>query len=194
MVLAIDGSASVSFDEFGLIAGGIGAALRDPAVVAGLTGGPAGASIVCALLWSDATQQDVLVEWTRVSDAGSAEAFARAVEDVPRTVRAGATAIGAALLVALRLLAEAPVATARQVVDVAGDGRSNDGIAPGPVRDRMVAAGIVINGLCVLHEEADLVASYEAEVIGGEGSFAIACADYGEFAEAMARKMAREVA
>ena len=48
-----------------------------------------------------------------------------------------------------------------------GDGRSNDGIAPGPIRDRMAAAGITINGLCILHEEPDLLQSYTREVIGG---------------------------
>ena len=30
LVLAVDGSASVTYDEFGLIAGGMAAALRDP--------------------------------------------------------------------------------------------------------------------------------------------------------------------
>ena len=40
MVLAVDGSASVHYDEFGLIAGGMATALRDPAVLKGLTGGP----------------------------------------------------------------------------------------------------------------------------------------------------------
>jgi len=33
LILAVDGSASVTYDEFGLIAGGMAAALRDPAVV-----------------------------------------------------------------------------------------------------------------------------------------------------------------
>ena len=56
-----------------------------------------------------------------------------------------------------------------------GDGRSNAGIAPGPVRDRMAAIGITINGLCVLHEEADLLESYTRDVIGGPGAFALPC-------------------
>ena len=34
MVLAVDGSASVTYDEFGLIAGGMAVALRDPTVAA----------------------------------------------------------------------------------------------------------------------------------------------------------------
>ena len=52
LILAFDCSASVTFEEFGLMAGGCAAALRDPEVVAGLTGGPRGASLCALLLWS----------------------------------------------------------------------------------------------------------------------------------------------
>lgn len=193
LVLAVDGSASVTYDEFNLIAGGMASALRDADVVAGLLGGPAAASLGAVLLWSGPGAQALLVPWTRIDTKQQAEKFAHAVDDIPRAVRPGTTAIGEALLASLKLLVAAPAGSARQVVDVIGDGRSNAGIAPGPVRDRMVQAGVVINGLCVLHEEPDLVASYEREVIGGPGAFAIACPDYAAFAEAMRRKLVREV-
>ncbi|MCL2428929.1 MAG: DUF1194 domain-containing protein [Alphaproteobacteria bacterium] len=190
LVLALDGSASVTFDEFNLMAGAMGAALRDPEVVAGLTRAGALGSL---LLWSGSGAQEVLVGWTRIGSAEEARAFADQVEAVPRIVRPGATAIGEALLAALALLAHTQAAARRRVVDVIGDGRSNEGIAPGPVRDRMVRAGVTINGLCVLHEEADLVESYTREVIGGPGAFALACADYPDFAAAMRRKLLREI-
>ncbi len=193
LVLAVDGSASVTYDEFNLIAGGMGAALRDPAVVRGLTGGPAKASLCALLLWSGTGAQDVIVDWVRVGSAADAAGFADAVENMPRSVPAGETAIGEALLRALELLAGAPASAHHQIVDVVGDGRSNAGIPPGPVRDRMAAAGITINGLCVLHEEPDLLESYTREVIGGPGSFAVTCKDYAEFAAAMRRKLLREV-
>ena len=194
LVLALDGSASVTYEEFGLMAGGIAAALRDPEVIAGLTGGPSRASLCSLLLWSGSRAQEVLADWTRIGSAEDAAGFAEQVENVPRTVRAGATAIGEALLAALTLLAHAPAKPARQIVDVIGDGRSNEGIAPGPIRDRMAAAGITINGLCVLHEEPDLLERYVAEVIGGPGAFALPCPDYPAFAAAMKQKLTREIA
>lgn len=194
LVLALDGSASVTYEEFGLMAGGIAAALRDPEVIAGLTGGPSRASLCSLLLWSGSRAQEVLADWTRIASAEDAAGFGEQVENVPRTVRAGATAIGEALLAALTLLAHAPAKPARQVVDVIGDGRSNEGIAPGPIRDRMAAAGITINGLCVLHEEPDLLERYVAEVIGGPGAFALPCPDYPAFAAAMKQKLTREIA
>lgn len=192
LVLAIDGSASVNYDEFGLIAGGLGAALRDAQVQRGLIAGPAKGSLVCVLLWSGAGDQDVLVEWTRIGTAAECAMLADAVENVPRTVQPGLTGLGAALATATALLARAPAHAARHVVDVAGDGRSNNGPAPGPIRDRMADAGITINGLCVLHEEADLLESYLRDVVGGPGGFALTCADYAGFAEAMRRKLLRE--
>jgi hypothetical protein len=57
----------------------------------------------------------------------------------------------------------------------------------------MAGAGITINGLCVLHEEPDLLSYYQQEVIGGPGAFALTCPDYGAFTEAMRRKLLREI-
>jgi Ca-activated chloride channel homolog len=189
IVLAVDGSASVTYDEFGLIAGGMATALRDPAVAAGLTGN----SVLSLLLWSGTGQQDLITDWTRIATAADLAAFADSVDNMPRTVRAGNTAIGEALLASLTLLAQVPAIPARNIVNVVGDGRSNDGIAPGPVRDRMAAADITINGLCILHEEPDLLTFYTEEVIGGPGAFAVTCREYTDFTEAMRQKLTREI-
>ncbi len=189
MVLAVDGSASVTYEEFGLIAGGIAAALRDPTVTAGLVGN----SALSLLLWSGAGQQDVITGWSVIHTAGDLQSFADGVDNMPRTVTAGATAIGEALLASLTLLGQVPITPKRNVVDVIGDGRSNEGIAPAPVRDRMAAANITINGLCILHEEPDLLTSYTNDVIGGPGAFAVTCRTYADFTEAMRQKLTREI-
>lgn len=63
IVLAVDGSASVTFEEFGLIAGGMATALRDQTVAAGLIG----TSLLSLLLWSGAGQQDVITGWTHIA-------------------------------------------------------------------------------------------------------------------------------
>ena len=115
----------------------------------------------------------MITDWTLIASETDARAFADQVDNMPRIVKAGETAIGEALLASLTLLSHLPDKPTRQVVDVIGDGRSNAGIAPGPIRDRMAAAGITINGLCILHEEPDLLQSYTEEVIGGPGAFAL---------------------
>lgn len=194
LVLAFDCSASVRLEQFVLMTTGTAAALRDADIAAALTAGPYGATLAALLCWSGPGAQEVMVEWTRLASVAEVAAFAQQVEDVPRIVRATTTAIGEALIACTRLLAGAPAAARRQVIDLVGDGRSNAGVAPQPVRDRLVEAGVTINGLCVLHEEADLVASYAAEVVGGPGSFALPCENFDGFADAMRQKLQRELA
>ena len=194
LVLAFDCSASVNFNEFVLMTTGCAAALRDPDVAAGLTGGALGGTLAALLLWSGPGAQEVMVEWTRLSNAPELNAFAQAVEDVPRILPAGTTAIGEALLACRALLAQLPAPALRAVVDLVGDGRSNAGIDPEPARDLLINDGVTINGLCILREEPDLVASYTREVIGGPGAFALQCQDFNSFAEAMRQKLAREIA
>jgi len=189
IVLAVDGSASVTYEEFGLIANGMAVALRDAAVVAGLVGN----SALSLLLWSGTGQQDIITGWTQIASEVDLRGFADGVENMPRTVRAGATAIGEALLASLTLLAQVPAVPKRNIVNVIGDGRSNDGIAPAPIRDRMAAADITINGLCILHEEPDLLTSSIEKGIGGPGAFAVTCRDYRDFTEAMRQKLTREI-
>ena len=193
LLLAFDASASVTYEEFALIAGGIADALRDPEIAAGLTTGRARASLCALLVFSGRAAQETMIPWTRLATPDDVTAFAQRVDDVPRTVPAGLTALGSALLAAETLLADAPEAT-RRIIDLAGDGASNDGPDPAPIRDRLAAAGITVNGLCVLHEEPDLVATFTRSVTGGPDSFALPCPDYARFADAMRRKLTREIA
>ena len=105
LIIALDCSASVSLESFGLMASGCAAGLRDDAVVAGLLGGPLGASLSALMIWSGTGAQEVMVEWTRLSSPEALAAFAGEVENVPRTIRAGATVVIAVddEVVALRL-------------------------------------------------------------------------------------------
>jgi hypothetical protein len=56
-----------------------------------------------------------------------------------------------------------------------------------------VAAGVVINGLPIVNEEADLEAHFLREVIGGEGAFTVAANDYEDYRQAILTKLIREV-
>ena len=193
LCLAVDASSSVDHDEFGLMMGGLAEAFRDPVVVEAATAGPRGAAALAVLLWSGPGAQDVAVPWMLIAEAEGAAAFAEAVDAAPRLVPAGATALGEGLRAALQLLATCPAQATREVVDVSGDGAGNAGIPSAPVRDAGVAAGVVINALAVVNEEPDLPAHYAAQVIGGAGAFVMECGDYAAFAEAIRRKLVREL-
>ena len=193
LIIALDCSASVSIESFGQMASGCAAGLRDEAVTAGLLGGPRGASLLALMIWSGPGAQEVMAGWTRIDTPEALHAFAEEVENVPRTIRAGATAVGEALRACEALILSAPAGAGRVVIDMVGDGKSNQGILPRVARDRLVAGGVTINGLCVLHEEPDLLEHYQAEVIGGPGAFAMTCGSFAEFEEAMRQKLRREI-
>jgi hypothetical protein len=145
------------------------------------------------LLWSGTGAQDLAVSWIRVDGPAAALALAEAIDNAPRLPAPGATALGEGMAAALAVLGACPARATRLVIDVAGDGRNNQGRLPGPVRDLAVAAGVVVNGLAVLDEEPDLLAHYRDEVIGGPGSFVMDCPDYPAFAEAIRAKLRREL-
>lgn len=197
LCLAVDVSASVDYDEFGLMVDGYAAAFRDPGIAAACAGGPRGAIAVAVLFWSGSGPPgggpDVAVPWLRVDGPAAAARLAEALQAAPRLPQPGATALGQGMAAGLALLARCPAEATRLVLDVSGDGRHNQGRPPGPVRDIGVAAGITINALAVLNEEPDLLNHYGTEVIGGPGAFALDCPDYAAFAEAIRRKLLREI-
>jgi len=71
---------------------------------------------------------------------------------------------------------------------------ANFGLPPAMARDRVVAAGISINGLAILTEEPWLEAYYRSDVIGGPGAFVVAAQDFRSFADSMLRKLVQEIA
>jgi hypothetical protein len=87
------------------------------------------------------------------------------------------------------------------VIDVSGDGPNNAGFPVQPVRDEVVAAGIVINGLPIMlkaptssmFDIPDLDQYYAACVIGGTGSFLVPVRDLAEFKLAIRRKLLLEI-
>jgi hypothetical protein len=189
---AVDCSSSVDFDEFGLMLEGYGWALAQPEVAEAIGAGPRGAAAFAVLFWSGPGTAEVMLPWTVVRPEGAAEFGAR-MAALPRSVPPGATALGEALGIAVSVTELARALAPRLVIDVSGDGRNNVGPPPAPERDRAVAAGITVNALAVLDEEPDLVAHYADEVIGGPGAFVMTAAVYADFAEAMLRKLLREL-
>ena len=82
----------------------------------------------------------------------------------------------------------------RRVIDISGDGSNNRGRSAASARDDAVRAGIVINGLPILALEPGLDRYFSHHVIGGPGAFVIAAKSYETFAEAIVKKLIREMA
>ncbi|WP_428696868.1 DUF1194 domain-containing protein [Stappia sp.] len=196
LVLAVDASASVDEAEFALQMNGIAAAFRAPDVQQAIAAGPAGRIVVALAVWAEAERPADLSPFHLVADAASARRFASEVETWPRRVNGG-TGIGAGLAHAMRHFDRNGFAGRRRVVDVSGDGRET------PPRDYVVlidtargmalGRGITINGLAIENEDRGLAQWYRDNVAVGPRSFVMSVARYEDFAEAMRRKLLREI-
>lgn len=195
LVIAIDCSFSVNAREFQLQVEGIATALLSPEVTAAVASGQHGRIGVTIFQWSGPDIQAVVVPWVVIASPGDATRVAEELRRQPRHTAAGETAIGSALDFATELLDNAPFFAERQVIDIQGDGTStwSRGIPVSEARDRAVAQGITINGLPILNEVPHLNRYFENHVIGGPGSFVEIADDYRAFAEAMKRKLLREI-
>ena len=197
LVLAIDASGSVDEAEYGLQMSGLAEALRDPEVAAAIAGGPTGAIAVTAMLWAEGNRPKQLLGWARLSDRASIESFAAKVAGMPRDLPAGGTGIGKALQYATWEIERNAYTSRRQVIDLSGDGRETAfrefSLSAAQGRALAVLKGITVNGLAILNEVPDLADYYRAEVSGGPGAFVEVAHDYEDFAEAMKRKLRREI-
>jgi Protein of unknown function (DUF1194) len=192
LVLAIDVSASVTADTYLLQHDGIARAFASRRLVQAISALPGGIEAL-VLEWSDPDKIAITVDWTRVVGAASAQTFGNAVRATRRSSD-GLTAIGPALLAAAAAFDRLPEPATRRVIDVSGDGIANLGLPPAAARDRIVAAGIAINGLAILTEEPWLADYYRSNVIGGPAAFVVAARTFGDVANAIERKLVEEVA
>jgi hypothetical protein len=193
LVLAVDCSSSVNYDEFTLQMEGIAGAFEDPAVLAALAQTGALGIAVSLLQWSSAGAQVKAIPWTWITTQAGAFAFSARVRNVGRLVPGGATALGNAIDAAALWTRENAYLGERVVIDVSGDGRSNEGGSPAFARAAANRAGITINGLAILNEEPDLARYYVAGVVGGPGAFLLTADDFKDFAVAMRRKLYFEI-
>lgn len=193
LVLAVDCSSSVNRDEFVLQMEGIAAAFEDPAVLAALEQTGEHGVAVSLLQWSSAGAQAEAIPWTHINTRPGAFAFAAQVRTIGRVVPGGATALGNAMDAAVLWTQRNGFLGERVVIDVSGDGRSNEGGSPAFARAAANRLGITVNGLAILNEEPDLARYYVAGVVGGPGSFLLTADDFEDFAVAMRRKLYFEI-
>jgi hypothetical protein len=200
LVLAVDVSRSVDEDEARLQRQGYLEALADGRVIDAMTGGPHKRIAIAYVEWAGTHFQRTAINWTLIDSPAAAAAFAAKLEASPFTSQSW-TAVGAALAYAGSKFDEPLFRSTRQIIDISGDGKNNNGPPPEIVRDELVKRGIVINGLPIISErpnfgrppEADLDLYYEEKVIGGQGSFIVPAKGFADFGRAIRSKMTREI-
>ena len=193
LILAVDVSLSVSAKEYNLQIFGFAEAFRHEAVIQAIRSVGDNGIAVSLVQWSDNNQQVVGVDWTWLTGRASAEDFAGRIARMPRQFEGAGTAITRAIEASVGMFWRNKFVGDRKVVDISGDGVDNRGPTPGKWRDIAASAGITINGLAILNEDTYLAVYYANNVIGGTGAFVMTAADYEDFADAIVRKLIREI-
>ena len=194
LVLAVDSSSSVTSWEFDLQMQGLAQAFRDPGVQGAIVAAGDFGVAVSLVQWSGSTRQVLATEWHLVREPADADAFADLLDETPRFISGGSTAIGSAIEFSVNLIEFNEFKGFRKVIDISGDGRTNQGLRTTAMRDAAVAAGVTVNGLTILNEDPSVDHYYLRNVIGGTGAFIMTATDFRDFARAIRLKLIREIA
>lgn len=202
LILAVDVSDSIDRREARLQRDGYVAALTDPAVLAAIRAGRQGRIAISYIEWAGLDHYAVIIDWTVIDGEESAAAIAGRLAAAPLvTVRR--TSISDAIRRSAPRFRDNGYHAPRHILDISGDGPNNYGDRVTTARDAAVAQGITINGLAILPAPSEpethgglrqLDLYYEDCVIGGPGAFVLTAKGYGSFADAIRRKMVREIA
>jgi Protein of unknown function (DUF1194) len=207
IVLASDVSRSIDDEEFALERRGYGNAIESQQLLDAISTGPHGAIALSYVEWAGDGEERVVVDWALIRNRNDAHAFVAAMTAAPRSF-IGRTAIGGAIDFSFALFPESAFESNRRVIDVSGDGTSNQGRLVTQSRDAAVGAGAVINGLAIYNRKAAAMGGYLAmhtnppgglaqyyreNVIGGPGAFVVQIDDFKTFGDAMMRKLVDEI-
>ena len=188
LLLAVDVSGSVDREEYAIQMIGLADALRDGIVADALVSQQANVSL---LQWTGSTRQSQSIPWTSIKSHSDVIALADRIEAEPRAWRNYSTAIGEALEASLASMV--PMAhCSRKVVDVSGDGISNEGVEPAEIRNQMNRAGVTVNAIAIETGTDDLTGYFFEHVITGEGAFVFRAAGFDDYPEQIRKKLQRE--
>jgi Protein of unknown function (DUF1194) len=196
LVLAVDGSGSISDEEYAFQKSAIAAAFRDRDVLSALKS--ASVVAVSAVFWGDGEFAAQSLDWFIIDGGEGAEPFAREIESNRRIVF-GNTDIGSGIWSALDLLSDTRLCATKSVVNVSGDGKET--MAP---KRRQVASlhqarlrahrmGATVNALVIADDKGDLARYYTERVIVGANAFVMDIRTYADFSTAIKKKLIREL-
>lgn len=202
LILAVDVSGSVDWQEAELQRKGYVAALRSKEFIAAIETGYHKKIAVTYIEWAGDGIQTTILEWALIADQQSATKFAEALSKAE--IETGPwTSISSVITSSLPLFDNNGYQGRRRVIDISGDGPNNMGEPVTAARDRAIALGVTINGLPILNDRLQpsgraqipgLDKYYAACVIGGPRAFLVVAHDFKDFARAIRRKLVFEIA
>jgi Ca-activated chloride channel family protein len=188
LVLAVDVSGSVDTREYRIQMDGLALALRDGIVTDALVDQQAQVSL---MQWTGSSRQRQTIGWTALTTRADVLTLADRIETDQRIWRNFSTAIGEAVELAATSFDAVPQC-GRRVIDVSGDGVSNEGIAPDTLRAMLTARGITVNALAIETDDTDLTGYFYENLIHGERAFVITADGFADYPDQIRRKLQRE--
>lgn len=192
LILAVDVSGSINVEEFALQTEGTAAAFEDPELAEAIIHQKGGVWATYTQ-WSGASRQRQVTGWHHLTDPASMADFATAIRRGGREWRNYSTAIGEALYHAMKTGETVPERCKRRVVDVSGDGVSNEGRPPREMALTLAALGYTVNALVIRGDSPDPVKYYRQHVLAGPGAFMEIAEDFADYPRAIRKKLLREV-
>ncbi len=188
LLLAVDVSGSVDSQEYRIQMQGLAEALRDGVVAEALVRAEAQLALV---QWTGTSRQVLAIPWQQMHSFEDIDQFADRIDASPRTWRNFSTAIGEALRFSQAEFVQVSDCV-RHVIDLSGDGVSNEGIAPAAVLAELRAGSVTVNALAIEGAEQDLTGYFWENVITGEGAFVVSAGGFAEYGAKMRLKLRRE--
>jgi Protein of unknown function (DUF1194) len=193
LVLAIDCSSSVDDGDFTLQMRGTALALKFPAILEAIQSGPLKRIALALVQWSSRNSQTIAVPWHGISIRTDIDNFAHLIESAERHWQPGGTGLAKAMEFCVDMLNKLPIAAARKVIDISGDGADNENGNLAKARMFAVNNAVTINGLPIVYGQKQIVDYYVANVICGPDPFVIPTENLQSFPEAMTIKLLREL-
>jgi len=201
LILAADVSGSVNVSRYKTQQDGYLEALGDSRVLNVI--GELDPPVLAITFIAWARDQEVMVPWTRVHDAGSMDLFRNRLKNAQRP-RIGVNTLISRALFFCDGQFDRDFAGGRKVIDVSGDGDDNQGTAAlRDVRDALVAKGVVINGLPIIVKPPEYIfppqppegldVYYRNHVVGGKGHVVIESIGFDNFRQAILQKLLLEI-
>lgn len=196
LVLAVDTSRSMDYEEVRIQREGYVSALQHPEFINAVKMGLIGKIAITYYEWAGEVDPASVLDWQVIETGADAKAFADKLAARPIATQRR-TSISAAIAFGTGSIGGNKFEGMRKVIDVSGDGPNNMGAPVEGVRDQALAAGIVINGLALVLRPSGTTVGldkyYKDCVIGGPGSFVLPVQKIEDFEVAVRRKLIMEV-
>lgn len=196
LVIAVDTSRSMDYEEVRIQREGYVAALQHPEFINAVKMGLIGKIAITYYEWAGEVDPSSVLDWQLIETSADAKDFAAKLAARPIATQRR-TSISAAILYGASTISANRFEGLRKVIDVSGDGPNNMGSPVEDARNKAISEGIIINGLALVLRPSGTTTGldkyYKDCVIGGPGSFVLPVQKIEDFEVAVRRKLIMEV-